>query len=71
MSSSLKLLVFVLVSTVLLADVGFVIWATKFNLLIVVPVALAACYLGYIAAYYTVFPELPRPFTNANENSDS
>jgi len=70
MPSPLKLLVFVLLSTALLADVGFIIWATKFNLLIVVPVALAACYLGYLAAYYTVLSELLRPFTNADENSD-
>lgn len=77
MSSQLKLLVFVLVSAVLLADVSFVVWATKFNLLIVIPVALAVAYLGYVAAYYTVLSDLLRPFTKdqaqrakPDENSD-
>jgi len=40
-------------SVALLADVAFIAWATR-NLLIVVPVNLAAGYLTYAAAHWTI-----------------
>lgn len=38
----------------LLADVVFIIWATQWKLLIVVPVVLSAAYLAFLAAYRTI-----------------
>ena len=38
----------------LLADVAFIIWTTQLNLLVVVPAALSAAYLSYVAAYWTI-----------------
>jgi hypothetical protein len=38
----------------LLADVAFIIWATQWKLLIVVPVVLSAAYLAFFAAYRTI-----------------
>jgi hypothetical protein len=50
----IKVLIFIVCSVAVLADVAFVAWATR-NPLIVVPVTLAAAYLAYAAARYTVF----------------
>ena len=52
-----KPLLFMLASAALLADVVFIFWATKLNLLIVVPAVLSACYLSYVAAHYTILDE--------------
>jgi len=38
----------------LLADVAFIIWATRLNLLIVLPSVLSAAYLLYAAACLTI-----------------
>jgi hypothetical protein len=38
----------------LLADVVFIIWATQWKLLIVVPAILSAAYLAFLAAYRTI-----------------
>ena len=54
MPDLVRLLLLMLASAVLLADVGFIIWATKLNFLIVVPALLSACYLFYIAAHFTI-----------------
>jgi hypothetical protein len=49
----IKFLSFIACSIALLADVAFIAWATR-NLLIVVPVTLAAAYLAYAAAHWTI-----------------
>ena len=49
----IKFLIFIVCSVALLADVAFVAWATR-NLLIVVPVTLAAAYLASAAAHWTI-----------------
>ena len=54
MANLIKSLVFILVSGALLVDLGFIIWATKSNFLIVLPAVLSAFYLVYLAAYYTI-----------------
>jgi hypothetical protein len=54
MSDLVKSLLFMMVTVVLLADVTFIVWATKFNFLIVVPVVLSAAYLVYMAADRTI-----------------
>ena len=56
----IKFVIFIVCSMALLADVAFVAWATR-NLLVVVPVALAAVYLAYAAAHWT-FPKLPQKY---------
>jgi hypothetical protein len=50
----IKFGIFIVCSVALLTDVAFVAWATR-NLLIVVPVTLAAAYLAFAAARYTGF----------------
>jgi len=55
MPRPVKISLFVVICGALLVDVVFVGWATKLNLLIVVPVALSAVYLCYFAAHYTIF----------------
>jgi hypothetical protein len=54
MSKIVKFATFIACSGLLLADVLYVAWATKLNLLIVVPVALSAAYLSYAAANWTI-----------------
>jgi hypothetical protein len=54
MSTLVKALLFAVITVALFADVVFVVLATKFNFLIIVPVALSACYLAYMAAHYTI-----------------
>ena len=54
----IKFVIFIMCSMALLADVVFIAWATR-NLLIVVPVTLAAAYLAYAAAHWTI-PKLPQ-----------
>ena len=49
-----KIVIFLLVFVALVADVAFVTWATKLNYWIVVPVALSAAYLAYMAAHLTI-----------------
>ena len=49
----IEILIFIACSIALLADVAFIAWATR-NLLIVVPVTLAAAYLAYAAAHWTI-----------------
>ena len=49
----IKFLIFIACSIALLADVAFIAWATR-NLLIVVPVTLAAAYLAYAATHWTI-----------------
>ena len=49
----IKFLIFIVCSVALLADVAFVAWATR-NLLIVVPVTLAAVYLALLTAHWTI-----------------
>ena len=53
MTKVIKFLIFIVCSIALLADVAFIAWATR-NLLIVVPVTLAAAYLAYAAAHWTI-----------------
>ena len=47
-------MIFITISMALLADVIFIIWATQWKLLIVVPVVLSAAYLAFLAAYRTI-----------------
>jgi len=54
MSNTIKIVIFLLVFVALAADVAFVTWATKLNYWIVVPVALSAAYLTYMAAHLTI-----------------
>jgi hypothetical protein len=54
MPKIVKFLIFVVSSMALLADVAFVVWATKFNFLIVTPVVVSAAYLSYLVAYCTI-----------------
>jgi Flp pilus assembly protein TadB len=53
-----KVVIFIASCIALLVDVAFIAWATR-NPLIVVPVALAAAYLAYAAAHWTI-PKLPQ-----------
>ena len=53
------MLIFATLCLVLLADVIFIAIATKFNLLIVVPVVLSAAFLALFVAYRTVLPAVP------------
>ena len=53
MTKVIEILIFIACSIALLADVAFIAWATR-NLLIVVPVTLAAAYLAYAAAHWTI-----------------
>jgi hypothetical protein len=57
-NSKMPNIVKVVIFIALLADVAFIAWATR-NPLIVVPVALAAAYLAYAAAHWTI-PKLPQ-----------
>jgi hypothetical protein len=54
MPKVVNLLIFIAVSMALLADVAFIIWATQWKLLIVVPSVLSAIYLVFLAAYRTI-----------------
>ena len=58
MPNIVKVLIFIASCLALLADVAFIAWATR-NLLIVVPVSLAAAHLAYAAAHWAI-PKLPR-----------
>jgi len=55
MANTIKIVIFLLVFVALAADVAFVTWATKLNYWIVVPVALSAAYLTYMAAHLTIW----------------
>jgi hypothetical protein len=48
-----KFLILIACVVGLLADVAFIVWATR-NLLIAVPVVFSAAYLSYAAAYWTI-----------------
>jgi hypothetical protein len=54
MPKVLRFLIFITISMALLADVAFIIWATQWKLLIVVPIVLSAVYLVLLAAYRTI-----------------
>jgi hypothetical protein len=54
MPKVVKFLIFIAVSMALLADVVFIIWATQWQLLIVLPVVLSAADLSSLAAYWTI-----------------
>lgn len=54
MAKTVKFLILIACVVGLFADVAFIVWATKLNLLIVVPAVLSAVYLSYVAAYWTV-----------------
>jgi Flp pilus assembly protein TadB len=53
MPNTVKVLIFIASCIALLADVAFIAWVTR-NLLIVVPVTVAAAYLAYAAAHWTI-----------------
>ena len=53
MPKSVKLIVFATLCLMLLADVAFIIVATQFNVMIVVPAILSAAYLVFWAASAT------------------
>ena len=53
MPNIVKVLIFIASWIALFADVAFIAWATR-NPLIVVPVTLAAAYLAYAAAHWTI-----------------
>jgi hypothetical protein len=55
MSNLAKTLFFMLASIALLAAVVFIIWATQFKLLIVLPAVFSAAYLAYLAACWTIW----------------
>jgi hypothetical protein len=54
MPKVMRFLIFITISMALLADVVFIIWATQWKLLIVVPVVFSAAYLALLAAYRTI-----------------
>jgi len=54
MPKVVNLLIFIVVSAALLADVAFIIWAIQWKLLIVVPAVLGAAYLSFVAAHWTI-----------------
>ena len=53
MPNIVKVLMFIASCIGLFADVAFIAWATR-NTLIVVPVTLAAAYLAFAAAHWTI-----------------
>ncbi|MFZ0064821.1 MAG: hypothetical protein WAK90_01505 [Pseudolabrys sp.] len=54
MPKVIKFVIFIVCTMALLADVAFIILATQFNLLIVLPSVLSAAYLCYAAAHLTI-----------------
>lgn len=54
MPKVIKFVIFIVCTMALLADVAFIILATQFNLLIVLPSVLSAAYLSYAAAHLTI-----------------
>ena len=53
-----KFLIFIVSCMVILGDVVFIAWGSGFDLLIVVPAALAAGYLVYAVASWTILKPL-------------
>jgi hypothetical protein len=49
-----KFLIFIVSCMVILGDVAFIAWGSEFDLLIVVPAALAAAYLAYAVACWAI-----------------
>jgi hypothetical protein len=54
MPKVINFVIFFVCSVVLLADVAFIIWAMRLNLLIVLPSVLSGAYLWYAAACLTI-----------------
>ena len=57
MSKLIRVLIFATSCVALLAIVTFIVVATRFNLLIVIPAILSAAYLALSAAYATILPD--------------
>jgi len=54
MPRAIRFLIFITISMVLFADVVFIVWATQWKLLVVVPAVLSAAYLAFLAACRTI-----------------